>query len=725
MTQELPDILKQLTEKLKNAPSEFRKGNASVVQFYALLNLLHTQGFLCKVDFAPVLQNWPTNLVHLKQLIKFTEQAFTLRETTPEMLQPLKQLEELCSDDRYRYLSEARLLKHEARRWLNYVELLREGTLRSAQIKLILSPDLNLAKKEEEETSTSGRYVKLPVILLNEGGMPAEEVELFIEHENASIIRITTMHDPASSIEKLHDGNYRVKWPFVVDAGQSEIVFIELNYFQGSRIKFRTEFIDYLWRAKKQSHKYVSDFLEINLPIPEHTKFSGFHNPYIHDFPLASAEDWNELMKGHQRDLVNEIIKTLDKKRDRGYVYFIRGLKRIGKSSVLYQLRRQLKENASHIPVYVDFYLWRHNVQNHTKDKIISGQELFYELAVAAAKEVNSPKEIKDENKSANTFLESLRDYQEELKVLSMKYYEFSEFLKYLSQGSEKHVVFLFDELDSWLKVKEFAEDAKNLLQHIISLAKTGACSAIFTYEWANEHLINRFVDEKVLQTNCKPAKFLEKNEIIELFNLSRLPCTEMALEFVWRFTGGWPGLVQVLFHRLFEELKPYGDRKILVDVGMMKDVANNILTSSDHRAFIKFLLRGFDRIETEVLGLLIQTKAIQAQSTQIKNIQRLRDKSFKIDKWLLERSDISDHEASGAFERLLAKQIIEPIFNEEKMKDHTGREYEFFRLRVGFLSNNRLLKLYSNAKRRRRDKRQDVLLINSVESSAPDITNA
>jgi hypothetical protein len=155
-----------------------------------------------------------------------------------------------------------------------------------------------------------------------------------------------------------------------------------------------------------------------------------------------------------------------------------------------------------------------------------------------------------------------------------------------------------------------------------------------------------------------------------------------LAIDILWRLSGGWPGLVQLLCYEVIEILRRDG-KSIVADVGVVKKASGNIIQSPDYKDLLAYLLGSLTINEFLLLGWLVNSGRIQLETSEILGIRSDTSLGYRIE---LHTSD------QGPFE--CPEDMSKELWNlkeKEIIEDLGGRTAARLRLRVGLLVNKNL----------------------------------
>lgn len=656
MNQSILSALDDITGILQSLPEAFGNRSKALVRFYDVLNQLHAGGPFSPVDFASALSVVPPAPEPLHSLLESAQRAFSIRRPFSEMREPLSRYRDIWKE-RYGSLPEAQLLAREATRWLEYLDQLEQQHEQPAKLEIGLSPSLDLTYLEEREESSGVRIVNLPIEFANSGRLPALGIEVNYMIEGAR----------APEQSSLSGDPYTELLPRGIGEGQNLIKTIRLEHAQQGRVEIWARYHDIMSeQAPRTTGRFAFDLL-VSSKIDRKP-----NNLYTPDLPLTSEWQLQNLMKGRHLEIVESILS--DPYLRTGRLYVVRGLKRSGKTSVLHELRWRMRQTEHYLPVYIDLESWTISLrQDHAT---IDGQGIWYELADSIARETSI---LSIETECQGHIDGYLDQYQDTIR---MRYQSFIEFVELVQDKTKRQIVLLIDELDSWIRAPEFENDAKTLLLQLSSLAQQRKCAIVLAHGWSHEEWEARYTETRIRPV-YHPLELLNKGDIVQLAELIPIPYTKMALDLIWRLTGGWPGLVQSLLYSIVEEVKQRNRDRDLVDVGVVKSLVNTLLGTPDYRAFLRSCLGGFDSAEIALLEKLVELGMIRKDSGRIEGVRKVPGRGV-----VLERKqdlNLPIDSIQRALSWLESQQAIEPVWIDPNS----------YRLRIGLLSYPAVLDLY------------------------------
>lgn len=636
----------------------------SLIAFYEALAQLERSP-LRPVDFpqGESLEKLPSVL---KSLVQQASPAFTLQKPWSEMLKPLKEFQEWCLNTA-NGLPEAMFLASQAGLWCAIIETRK---YRPAELIIHLSPTLDLKICEEGIINNKVHAEKLPLAITNIGGQYAYETKLLWKSQGSRLLSA-----PLNEvyIKRIAPGETRI-----------EEIPVSPQYALGTEnVIARAEYIDLSESGTSSPKKFEMPRLGRNLS-PE------LLNPYIFSDPIAL--DSKDLLFGNEKhmrsvlDIQSGIIEHLAHAQSQTtqQIFAVCGLKRSGKTSILRQIETELLTHPKCLPVYIDLHAWEYVLSQCHSD--MDGQNLWYEMAdsiIAAVQESGKDAEV---YQTIDMLEESIRAFQESER---MSVEDFEQILLKSYELTNKQHIFLLDDLNSWIESKAFAEDAKMLLWELTRLVACQGGAIVIAYEWS-EQIDNKLNIERNFP-HVYRVSLLNRDDTDRLAKLNGAVYTELALEFIWLITGGWPGLLQYLLFYLtdFKNRNRRAGHPMLITVEDVKKVVSRLIDLKDQNRFIGYLLSSFTPKEIELLRFLITDGHIREASSEISGVIKEQNLGFRFE-------DARDKDFPNAeFASLITKHIFEP--NDPRGCDLGDAEsqLERYRLRVGLLSYMNVLDLY------------------------------
>ena len=581
--------------------------------------------------------------VPLRTLGGLARNAFCIRNPHDMAAELRQMLDHLEIETAWRQLPEVRLLISMGHDRLKALQNSEPG-----RFSCRLAPSLELDVIEEGASGPNVPFQKtlLTLVWFYEGKAPACDVNLIYKSEGGI--------DARAEGQEQERGEWRVTRVAegVVEGGTCTSHLL-LQHNGSGKLQYYLEHINYL-----PDETYLqSDLYEFRLEPPESPQRTADANPFIPDAPLHSDARWH-LVQGHHPQIVDRILSEL---RKSPRLQAVRGLRRSGKTTVLSRVCQKLNDQSDVLPIYVNVYTWWLELTHLKKE--IDSPGLLYELADATlrvAERFNLPTPQGDD------FLGKFE------KITALDVSKFKKFVNIFYEETNRKPVFLLDDLDSWLKVEEFPEGSSRFLVHIRELVEQNAlCYVILSHTWTGSRWDSTLYREGILAGYR--LEMLDKQSVAALLELVPAVTTAMAQELLWRLTGGWQGLLQLVLYLIHEELPRSGGR---VDTLFVKRATRALLTSEDNRLLILYLLESFRSDELSLLRYLIEERLVDAETSVISGLRfNGSDASFDTPRFIG-----GDVRLSETLSSLMEKEVIESL-------PPAG-----LRLRVGFLSYRPIL---------------------------------
>jgi len=328
-------------------------------------------------------------------------------------------------------------------------------------------------------------------------------------------------------------------------------------------------------------------------------------NPYIPERPLRYAREiknFGDLLS--RRQILEQIVSTLLDRKGEGVWINLYGLRRIGKTSLLYQLQNELPNlHKVHrdigklrlVPVYINCLDldankdWNkkgvcHFIARNVRYVL---QERLKELPIFLIESTEEPKQI------------------------------FRKFLKDIyKQAPNIRLVIMLDDAhvlnDS--PFKSFAPQLLFDLQDLASMKGTGFCLILVT-EREIDKIWPQFtkpseskpggLEERLLSVNKRfllPS--MSEEEVKSVAKKAQLDYSDLALEYLWRVTGGYPSLVQAICYHLVEDRRAKGKRAVTMPV--VRETIDSFIRNKDTYKYLEYLGKGFTPSEWKLLADIV-----------------------------------------------------------------------------------------------------------------------
>ncbi|MDM8558618.1 ATP-binding protein [Candidatus Parabeggiatoa sp. HSG14] len=322
-------------------------------------------------------------------------------------------------------------------------------------------------------------------------------------------------------------------------------------------------------------------------------------NPYITGNPVGNGPAFIG-----RADVLREVLNVLKHPKNNAIVLV--GQRRIGKTSVLHELKANLSKESIYHPIYFDL-----------QDK---SQKLLKELLQALA------------NKISDEF------QQDKLDLLNNPENTFHQWLQKLLNDlpQEKSLVLLLDEFDVIDDSGDKQQAGTTFFPYLRDLLDIDHQRLNFVFVTGRkiDDLSNIFLELFKGITN-KPVSLLDHNDTVELIRLSEknktLNWKNNAIEKIWQLTNGHPYLTQHLCSRIWDNLIYDGSPGKQPPTATLKEVekevkSGDILQASENA--LEWLWGALPAAERIVASLLaVHAKPIDDK--QLKDL--LHKKNIKV----------------------------------------------------------------------------------------------
>ena len=576
-----------------------------------------------------------------------------------------------------------------AHRWIDEIDRICSQKS-NADLELHLVTSLPTSRNDVEEHTMVGtrransRQVRLPVAIINKGAGPAFRVRLAI-----------TGNSVVGGKAETYLGTIR----------PDEIKSFVFEFHQDKPSATMNVSAIY------QDFDGMEDKRELPLRWPGLTNplQSAIHNPYIVGRPISSPSEFDTVFRGRKEHL-RTLRRTISGCQDHGTFIHVRGLRRTGKTSLLLQVRHELKEmlfvyiDCLNAEMKIDMQLRNQNIEEREIIPWIMGrflQEIAFELTPDDELTIDS--DVVTESQF-ETLFDTLRQ-----------------------QG--KRVILVLDEADAFARsplnkkmVEGFGQPAKLILDFLKKLTAKGLI-VVFVHE-----LVDDFWSQNIFPHTEVRLGLLRREDTEELAKQVSpdVIYTPLALNYLWTITGGYPFLIQLVCYYLVESLNQqltrlstsirptrqwwnrfaWHARNLLgrgvgppatdsvsgvVDIEYLKQIVEKMILSADARLQTDYLRWGFSKPESELLRLLTVPGRIDTQTGEIIPFRveskvgpkvRLRNRDECTEDsdydWIMK--EFEKESLQVACRNLLTKEIFDRYQLDERDTSTN------IRLRVGFL---------------------------------------
>lgn len=344
-------------------------------------------------------------------------------------------------------------------------------------------------------------------------------------------------------------------------------------------------------------------------------------NPYLPDGPLASSRDWDLFGDFPSRSaILDKIMAQIQSRSEKGAWINLYGLRRTGKTSLLLQLEQKLnalpKEGTVngdtsaliYVPVYIDLFdLDPAESWDEKRVLVVIANAILFELQ---EREMDFPSmglTVSDEGLTRDDFWQFVREV-------------------YRQAGEQVRLVIMLDEADL-LAESPFAEFATQLLYALQSSTYRVSPGLYFVLatERAIGELWGEFGELGQKRDGLCPLTIrlplLSRDEVIHIAGIvDELEYSELAQEYLWRITGGYPSLVQVICYEIVNErASPGHKRSAAVTWPVVHRVVDELIRNEDTHHYFNYLQLGFTESEWNSLGELVSGGSIDPSTMRIR----------------------------------------------------------------------------------------------------------
>lgn len=344
-----------------------------------------------------------------------------------------------------------------------------------------------------------------------------------------------------------------------------------------------------------------------------------------------------------RQDIIQRIHKNVSG-GDYDKVVIIHGLRRVGKTSILYYLNETISDNL--IPVFIDM---------QGLDNVESMAELIYFQFIDA---------IHHTFKSREGIILDMPDY-EYFQVATMK-----KFYRYLDQLEEylngRKILFMIDEFEGLIKAvnnnkvdESIFAGFRHMMQH------RNDCRFIIVGADKIVDMITDYASAIFSISLNIPVNFLELPDARKMI-VSMTPevrFTDTSLDRILELTNGHPYYTKILCSNVIQELNKQKRTTVyLNDV----DKATNTVVTMTHGDYFKFLWDMFDPVEKLVVSYIAEKLKHTEEKVALEKIIQYFESS----------RDIESGELLIALSNLVNRNILNEI--SQSYNDRNSTEYYF-----------------------------------------------
>lgn len=444
-------------------------------------------------------------------------------------------------------------------------------------------------------------------------------------------------------------------------------------------------------------------------------------NPYLVNRPILSKQDEDRFLWGFSRIFVKQVLTDLQKKTPN--LYIVRHVRHSGMTSVLrcIEAGREGHTRDRSLIIYINWYRWYLLFKGRSTYEV-----LFYEIALrildqAVQQNVPGIDQIMARHFGKGTTTK-----------LTMTEKELEAFLNELYQ-EVKSITLLMDEFQYWLWREDVTKQTPIVFSYfqevLIQVHKIRIVVGLAWGDSEKEAALRR----SLTILGIKPSlhlQFLERDDIPKLIAAGQplqtkalqgsrklasqqVLYTDLAKEYIWLMTGGWAGLLQLVFDRILwnisevtakeadgTEAMSGRDGSILVDINLVRRVINDL---QSNRGMLVSFRDAFSREEKAILEEFatnhkgwFQTNTLHFREEALSLAQEhrgegLSENLFHIGvNWSvrLEETLNRKEDPQQILGLLRDKQVIESI--NQPFEQDTAPAHFILRLRVGMLADKR-----------------------------------
>lgn len=302
-------------------------------------------------------------------------------------------------------------------------------------------------------------------------------------------------------------------------------------------------------------------------------------NPYNVSKPVTSKS----MFFGRQ-DIIDSVVNHLNKKGPDN-IFVIHGERRIGKTSILFQLRDYLLSN-NYIPVHINMHAIT-----------CKGTDVFF---------YNLSEYILGSLERENFIMESL--CHEEFQEAPEAHFKRKILEPLEKKLDDRKIVLMFDEFEELYKLVEdrkIDEEVLSFLESTIRASKK--IYFIFTGAHQLKEIMGKYWSALLKLAIHKKVDTLSKEDTIDLMvkpvAKHNMQYQEEAKEYLFQMTGGHPYFVQLICHELVEYHNQ--TRRSNIETDDINKVLERVLDKGDYH--FRFIWGQLERNEKIVLGALAQ----------------------------------------------------------------------------------------------------------------------
>ncbi|MGH7492909.1 MAG: hypothetical protein ACREOO_11000 [bacterium] len=402
----------------------------------------------------------------------------------------------------------------------------------TVMIESSAAPVISILEPRTEENSFRADKLRIAGLANDDVGIAA--IELVVNGEPWQFEEGSLQHHPAQSAEGTYP--FSVEIPLRMNENQVAITAYDLDRTPHSRTELRRYFREpplyrttAFWLVAGSGLLILAGAIAANRFIKYRITFVNRYNPYIAGAPIRN----DEMFFGRQH-LLDRILRTLPNNS-----LMVHGARRIGKTSLQFQLQRMLRERQDpeyhFVPVFID-------LQGISEEIFFAHllEEVREQAGGKVAETVKAPL-----NRQAYGYREFANDLRTAIGILQQ------QLAGHKAQAGKKvRLVFLIDEVD---ELNRYSERTNQKLRAIFMKAFSEHLVAVLTggnirKEWESESSPWYNFFEQV------PMPMLTRDEALRLIHdpvKGFFKFEAAAAEKIWETSQGKPFVIQKLCVRL------------------------------------------------------------------------------------------------------------------------------------------------------------------------------
>ena len=269
------------------------------------------------------------------QAMQIAREAFRIKcPVREEMSGPLLEVDRRIEEELPPLSLEGAFLRFFSRLWLQAIQAVDPLASR-ARLRVQLAPSLWPSQEHEEEgrldEKSAGRYVRLPIAICNHGPGTALNVEVQIEKSEQFLLDNSPNKVPLGSIK----------------CDETKVITFRLHqgHEEGIEVKLKITYGDFV-------RDLVTEFASFGWPPFTKDVLGPIDNPFVIGRPLGNKAEWNTIFLGRGEQL-RRLRKAVVSVKGPGGFVLVKGLRRVGKTSLLLQFKDVIREDGF-LPVYMN-----------------------------------------------------------------------------------------------------------------------------------------------------------------------------------------------------------------------------------------------------------------------------------------------------------------------------------------------------------------------------------